>query len=352
MRSHRTVKLAALLILVITVLLTAQYRDQLGIQEIPVETLQKKYELPESRYVSINGTSIHYCDQGSGPVIIALHGIADSLHTWDAWTEKMIAKYRIIRMDLPGFGLTGPATGGAYSREMYMDFLFTFMNALEIDRCILVGNSLGGAIAWNFALQYPQMVELLIMLDPAGYPLDIPWPLSLVQTPVIRYATQWVSPRWVFRMSLNQVLYNSALVSDEMVDRFYELSLRPGNRRALVRIMESLNKLNHDPAFSRSITGLSVPTLLLWGEQDKWIPVSHVARWQQDVRGIRTIIYDKTGHVPQMEIPDRVAGDIKHWISACSVERQNQQRQMSWMWPVSLLGILLCLYFISKFILE
>ena len=168
MKSHRTIKFAALLILVVTVSLTTRYWDRLGIQEIPLETLQKKYELPESRYLSVNGTRIHYCDQGSGPVIIALHGIVDSLHTWDDWAEKMIPDYRIVRMDLPGFGLTGPAAGDDYSREMYINFLFSFMKALKIERCILVGNSLGGAIAWNFALQYPHMVDLLIMLDPAG----------------------------------------------------------------------------------------------------------------------------------------------------------------------------------------
>ena len=119
-------------------------------------------------------------------------------------------------------------------------------------------------------------------------------------------------------MSLKQVVYDPALVTDTIIDRFYELSLRPGNRRALMQIMESLDKLNHDPSFSRSITGLSVPTLLMWGKQDKWIPVSHVARWKQDVSGIHTIVYDNTGHVPQMEMPKQVADDMRVWIAKAS----------------------------------
>ena len=305
------------------------YWDELGIREIPLQTLQQKYELPDSRYISINGTSVHYCDQGRGPVVIALHGIVDSLRTWDEWAEKMIPHYRVIRMDIPGFGLTGPVTDGVYSKEMFIHFLDTFMTELKIENCILVGNSLGGAIAWNFAIQFPQKVNQLILIDPAGYPIEIPWPLNLTEMPGIRHIASLITPRWIYQMSLKQVFGNPSLVTDQVIDRFYELNLRPGNRDALVAIMDALKKLNHDPAFSQRISELSVPTLLIWGKNDAWIPVSHVPRWKQAVPGIHTIVYENAGHVAQMEIPGQVASDMHQWISMQSVEKKGGQGFLS-----------------------
>jgi pimeloyl-ACP methyl ester carboxylesterase len=297
--------------------------NELGIQEIPLATLQEKYEKKESKYITVNGTSIHYCDEGKGPAIVALHGIADSLHTWDEWAKEMTSRYRIVRMDIPGFGLTGPVKDGVYSKEMFIGFLDKFLTELKIENCILVGNSLGGAIAWNYALQFPQKVNQLILIDPAGYPMEIPWPLNLAETPGVRHVARLITPRWIFQMSINQVFADSSKVTSETVDRFYELALRPGNREALVKIMAALTKLNHDPAFSKSITNISVPTLLMWGKKDIWIPVSHVSKWKQDVHDIQTILYENAGHVPHLEIPGRVATDMHQWISMELTKKQD-----------------------------
>ena len=315
MKQKKTKWLVFLSLLILAAIATIYSWDRLGIQEIPLQILQQKYETPESKYVLINGTSIHYLDQGKGTVIVALHGIVDSLHTWDEWATKMIPHYRIVRMDIPGFGLTGPVREGEYSKEMFTGFLNAFLTELKIDQCILVGNSLGGAIAWNFALHYPEKVSQLILIDPAGYPIEIPWPLSLTETPGIRHVARFITPRWIFQMSLKQVFGDPSKVTDSIIDQFYELNLRPGNRDALIEIMDSLKKLNQDPTFSKSIANIHTPTLLLWGKKDTWIPVSHVSRWKQDVPTIHTILYENTGHVPQLEIPDQVAQDMHQWIS-------------------------------------
>jgi pimeloyl-ACP methyl ester carboxylesterase len=315
MKQKKTKWLILLSVVILAAIATIYSWDELGIQEIPLQILQQKYETPESRYVSINGTPVHYLDQGKGTVIVALHGIVDSLHTWDEWARKMTPHYRVVRMDIPGFGLTGPVREGEYSKEMFTGFLHAFLNELKIENCILTGNSLGGAIAWNFALHYPEKVSQLILIDPAGYPMEIPWPLSLTETPGIRHVARFITPRWIYQLSLRQVLGDPSRVTDTLVDRFYELNLRPGNRDALIEIMDSLKKLNQDPAFSKSITNIHTPTLLLWGKKDAWIPVSHVSKWKKDVPGIHTILYEKIGHVPQLEIPDQVAQDMHQWIS-------------------------------------
>jgi pimeloyl-ACP methyl ester carboxylesterase len=349
MKNIKASRLLILCAMAVTVAVTICFWDELGIREIPLAVLQAKYEKSESRYISINGTSVHYCDQGTGPVVIALHGIVDSLHTWDQWTEKMVPRYRVVRMDIPGFGLTGPVRDGIYTKDGFVDFLKTFMTELKIDNGILVGNSLGGAIAWNFALAYPEMVNQLILIDPAGYPMEIPWPLNLAETPGIRHAAKWITPRWIFQMSLKQVFGDPSKVTDQMVDRFYELNLRPGNRDALIEIMDSLKKLNHDPAFSRNIAHLSVPTLLIWGEKDTWIPVSHVSRWKQDVPGIQTILYENTGHVPQLEIPGQVAADIHQWITAQAVgKKSGPGGRISGMWIFISVGAVLFLLILLR----
>ncbi|RJP76653.1 MAG: alpha/beta hydrolase [Desulfobacteraceae bacterium] len=332
MKKYKIHRLLILCFIITAVSATIYYRDELGIREIPLAVLQAKYEKPESRYISIHGTPVHYCDQGTGPVVIALHGIADSLHTWDQWTEKMVPHYRIVRMDIPGFGLTGPARDGIYTKDGFVGFLKTFMDALKIENGIIVGNSLGGAIAWNFALAYPEMVNQLVLIDPAGYPMEIPWPLNLAETPGIRHVAKWITPRWIFQMSLKQVFGDPSKVTDQIIDRFYELNLRPGNRGALIGIMDSLKKLNHDPAFSRNIADLSVPTLLIWGEKDIWIPVSHVSKWKQAVPGIQTILYENAGHVPQLEIPDQVAADMHQWIATHAAEKKNGPGWNAGMW--------------------
>jgi pimeloyl-ACP methyl ester carboxylesterase len=304
------------------------YFDDLGIREIPLETLQAKYEKPTSAYISVDGTNIHYSDQGRGPTIVALHGVADSLYTWDGWVDALADDYRIVRMDIPGFGLTGPARNNTYSEEAFVGFLDKFVAGLGLERFILVGNSLGGAIAWNYALRFPDKVDRMILIDPAGYPMDLPGALNLAAVPVLRDISMLVTPRFIFRVSLEQVMGDPDKVTDELVDRTYELTLRPGNRKALAAVLASLIKMKDDPELSKRIPGITVPTLLLWGADDRWIPPDHVALWKRDLPGIQTIVYQGVGHIPQVEIPGRSAADAHRWLSALEAEKRDGSAAM------------------------
>lgn len=304
------------------------YFNDLGIREIPLQLLQQKYEKPESKYITLDGTEVHYCDQGQGPALLLLHGFSDALQTWDGWVAAVNDHYRIIRPDLPGFGLTGPLKEGEYSKEGYIRFIDQFITKLNLPKVILVGNSLGGAIAWNYALRYPEKVDRMILIDPAGYPLSIPFPLKIVSIPVLKHISTLITPRFMFQLSLEQVLGDSRMVTPEMVNRFYELNLRPGNRAALVAVMDNLKQLNEDPAFCKAIAGIQTPTLLLWGEKDRWIPVSQVKLWQRDLPGIQTIVYQGVGHVPQIEIPGRSAADVHQWLVAAGAQGKRTPDRM------------------------
>ena len=134
---------------------------------------------------------VHYRDEGnpkhSVPIVL-LHGTGASLHRFDDWTAKLKHDYRVVRMDLPAYGLTGPFPDRNYSIDNYVDFLEHFLTARGIKKCILAGNSLGGSIAWNFTIKYPEMVDKLILIDAAGYPTQaksIPLAFQIARVPVV-----------------------------------------------------------------------------------------------------------------------------------------------------------------------
>ena len=141
--------------------------------DLPFAELVAKYTNDESEFVDVAGMRVHYRDEGSGDVpLILLHGTGASLHTWDGWTPVLVHDFRIIRLDLPGFGLTGPAPDSDYTVQAYVEYLAAFADALGIERFHLAGNSLGGQIAWNFATRYPDRVMKLVLIDSAGYPKE------------------------------------------------------------------------------------------------------------------------------------------------------------------------------------
>jgi pimeloyl-ACP methyl ester carboxylesterase len=134
-----------------------------------MEALKAKYTNAESRFLELDGMQVHYRDEGQGYPIVLIHGTGASLHTWDAWTEDLKRHFRVIRMDLPAFGLTGPHPDRDYSLAQYVAFLDALAEKLNLSTFHLVGNSLGGSIAWLYAARHPEAVNKLILLDPGGY---------------------------------------------------------------------------------------------------------------------------------------------------------------------------------------
>ena len=140
----------------------------LGLTDIPVKELKEKYAPPPSKFIDIDGLEVHYRDEGKGTNLVLLHGIFDNLHTWQGWVDELDTQYRIIRMDLPGWSITGPPNF-EYNLENNIIFLNKFLKKLGIKKFHLAGNSLGGYLAWNYALKYPEQVKKLILLDPVAY---------------------------------------------------------------------------------------------------------------------------------------------------------------------------------------
>lgn len=286
-----------------------------GLADHSLRFLQTRYERLHSRYLVLHGMRVHYTDDGQGPVLFLLHGIMASVHTWEGWVEELRPHYRIICIDLPGFGLTGEHPQHRYHPIDYVQFLDDFRAALGISRLHLAGNSLGGAIAWCYARQFPEHVDRLILLNPAGYQQPVSGMLRLVVNPAAMQLLQRTLPRFVIRLGLREVYGDPARIRSGTDRRYHDLLLRPGNRLAVAKVARMLARLNASGQLQKDIPHLNVPTLLMWGDQDRWIPPTLVSRWQADVPHIQVRIYQGVGHVPMEEIPEQSAHDAHRFLS-------------------------------------
>jgi pimeloyl-ACP methyl ester carboxylesterase len=299
--------------LVILSMLILQGCSSLGMKNIAPAELEARYANTESKFVEINGTRVHYRDEGQGEPLVLLHGILASLQTWDGWTEKLKSQYRVIRLDIPPFGLTGkPAF--SYSRENYLKFINDFTEALGIKKYNLAGNSLGGYFAWNMALAYPDKVERLILLDPAAYPQDPPFPIKAFTMPVIGKISTWVTPRFIVANNVRCTYGEPEKVTDETINQYHELLLREGNREAIREFFQFVQEMNG--RMPLEISEIKQPTLIMWGGRDVWIPTEEMtANWKRDLPSAKLIIYDKAGHIPMEEIPAETAMDAADFLS-------------------------------------
>jgi len=274
------------------------------------DALLEKYTNSHSKFVSLDGNRVHYRDEGQGEVIVLLHGTASSLHTWDEWVQGLSKEYRVIRMDLPGFGLTGPDQENRYEVDDDVAFLNNFLAKLGLNSVHLAGSSLGGRIAWEYSLVHSDQVKSLTLMDALGYPQER-WPpaIEMAQWPLMDKIMTHVSPRFMYESGLKEVYFNEAQVTEGVVDRYYELSRFPGNLDAFPRRVKA--KLDTD---ADKIAQVAVPTLILWGEEDMYFPVENAFRFHQDIKNSRLYVYPGVGHLPMEEAPSSSLRDFIEFI--------------------------------------
>jgi pimeloyl-ACP methyl ester carboxylesterase len=296
----------------------------LGMRAIPLYELQDKYHRPGSTYLEVDGTKVHYVVEGrkGAPTLVLLHGVLASLHTWDGWVKKLREHYRIVRLDLPGFGLTGPMASENYTPEYAMEFFEMFRAALagthpdlNLEKFHLAGNSLGGFIAWYYAANYPQHVDKLILIDPIAYPQELPFIINFASKPFWGWVASRDAPRFIIKRNVRKVYGRPHRVTDETIDRYHELLLREGNRKSMVEYFRTLKKYSTNEEICKRIADVRAPTLLMWGQDDRWVPVELVDRWRQDLRNVEVKIYETAGHIPMEEIPDETVVDAYAFLS-------------------------------------
>ncbi|MBF7731048.1 alpha/beta fold hydrolase [Pseudomonas sp. N040] len=272
--------------------------------DLPLAELKARWAPAPSTFIEVQGMSVHVRDEGprDDPTpLLLLHGTSSSLHTWEGWAAALKATHRVIRVDLPGFGLTGPFPDGDYRMAHYSAFIAGLLDALQVERVVLAGNSLGGQIAWETALAWPQRVSRLILVDAAGFPMQstsVPIGFRIARIPELAPLVGKILPRSMIESSVRNVYGDPERVTAQLVERYYQLTLRPGNRQALVQRFSQRD----DPRLNQPrISRLGLPTLIIWGGRDGLIPPEHAALFQAAIKGSEVSMFETLGHVPQEE---------------------------------------------------
>ena len=293
-------------------LLTRQF---VTLPDLPLEDLIETYTNESSQFRRLEGATVHVRDEGprDAEVIVLVHGFAASLHTWEGWVTHLSDEYRIVSLDLPGFGLTGPNERNEYGQRVYVEVVEALAQALELETFTVGGNSMGGGVSWRYALEYPERVDGLVLVDAVGYQSDEdddgPALLGLTDVPVVSDLFRYVAPRAMVRGLLESAYGDPDQVSSELVDRYHDLLRRPGNREAIGQ----LGAVSDPEAIDR-IDAIEAPTLILWGELDTWVPPDHATRFLEDLPDASLITYGDLGHVPMEEDPERTVTDVRYFL--------------------------------------
>jgi pimeloyl-ACP methyl ester carboxylesterase len=296
--------------------------------------MRAKYGAAPSQFVDVgDGLTVHLRDEGpkDAPAIILLHGSNADLHTWEPWAENLKADYRVIRFDQAGHGLTGPDPKGDYTRKNYVEHIRLVADKLGVERFILGGNSMGGKHAVAFAAAYPERIAALVLVDASGMPMLTPQAMegdrentgkrrgtttgnlgfAIAAMPGINRIVEQVTPRSLIEQSLRQSVSVESIVSEEMIDRYWELLRYPGNRRATLERFS----IPYDPLGREKFAAIDAPTLIIWGEEDRLIPVA-AGRYLHDVMPqSELVIYPGIGHLPQEEAAAQSLADLRAWLA-------------------------------------
>ncbi|HUR40382.1 MAG TPA: alpha/beta fold hydrolase [Verrucomicrobiae bacterium] len=312
----RTLKVLAGLAALLLVL-AGGYLGANRVPDRPVAELAARWAPPPSRFEPIAGMNVHLRDEGprEDPLpIVLLHGTGASLHTWDGWVDALKGERRVVRFDLPGFGLTGPEPGANYSIENYARVTAAVLDHLGIQRCVLAGNSLGGYVAWATAVLHADRVDRLVLVDAGGYPYQstsVPLGFRIARMPVLRTLMRDVLPRGVIRRSLQNVYGDPSKVTPELIDRYFDMTTREGNRLALrQRFAQTMPGV-----LAERVPELKMPTLILWGGRDGLIPLSQGERFHREIAGSELRVFDALGHVPQEEDPATTVAALKDFLA-------------------------------------
>ncbi len=264
--------------------------------------LEAEYAGPPSRFVEVAGVRVHLRDTGprDGPAVLMLHGFGASLHTWEAWAGLLADRFRVIRIDIPGFALTGPDPSGNYTDARSSDVLAALLDTLAIERAAVIGNSMGGRLAWRFALAHPGRVSRLVLVAPDGFAAPGKDYGVLEGVPPLMRVLPYTLPTSMVRQTLAPAYGDPSRMTEADVTRGRDMLLAPGVRRAILARMEQRVIDDPRPLLPR----LAMPVLLLWGERDRMIPASHASDWTALLPNAELVVLPGLGHVPQEEAPE------------------------------------------------
>ena len=265
--------------------------------------LEKRYVTSSPQSIEVDGLKVHYKETGpqDAPALLLLHGFGSSLQAWDVWSLKLEQKYRVIRLDLPGFGLTGASPANDYSEEKDLAILAHFADKLGLEKFSVVGHSMGGKMAWSLAASQPERVQALVLMAPDGFPETNDIGTKPYAVPAIMGLIKYVLPKYLVRKSIEPAFAEADALNDALVNRYYDMLRAPGVRGA---ILERSNQTIYSDPVPR-LKAIKAPTLLIWGEQDQMIPSSNAQSYASVLLNSTTVLVPQLGHLLQEEQPEK-----------------------------------------------
>jgi len=247
------------------------------------------------KFVTVFGAKIHYVDVGSGPSVILLHGLADDIGVWASVIPALAAKHRVIALDQLGFGDSDKPLLN-YRVSTFVDFLDGFLNELKMERASLVGNSLGGSVAADFVLKHPDRVERLVLSDAPGY-AAFPKSMNPRALSALRLASrediQYLGPL---------TFHDKRFYED--VDLAFKQRVAAGDGYTVSQILDSM--IRGEDVLDNRLAAINQPTLVVWGREDKLIPLSFGERFHQEIKASRFCVIENCGHMPHVECPEKL----------------------------------------------
>ena len=267
--------------------------------DLPRAELEARYLAEPADLRTVGPWRLHVRDSGprEAPAVLLLHGFGASLQAWDVWAQGLSTTHRVIRIDLPGSGLSPPDPDRDYTDARSLQMLVRLLDDLGVPRASVVGHSMGGRIAWTFAARHPERTDKLVLVAPDGFAsfgfeygkaMDVPASLGLMRH---------VLPQPLLRMNLQAAYAQPETLTDALTTRYHELLRAPGARQAMLdRLQQTV--LQEPLPLLRQIRA---PTLLVWGEADAMIPFANARDYLQAMPGSRLLSWPGVGHLPQEE---------------------------------------------------
>ncbi len=280
--------------------------------DLPRAEAEARWAGPPSQFVQVAGLRLHVRDTGprhAHPVIM-LHGFGSSLHAWDGLAAELEGGWRVVRLDLPGFGLTGPDPAGDYSDARAHAVIAALMDSLGLRRATILGSSMGGRIAWSFAAAEPARVARLVLLAPDGFVSFGREYGRAPRVPLLLRALPYTMPDFLLRRGLAPAYGDPASLTPELFARYRDMLLAPGVRAAIVDRTGQSVLQPPEPL----LAGIMAPTLLVWGERDRMIPASHAEDYLRIMPHARAVVLPDIGHVPMEEAPGALADALRAFL--------------------------------------
>jgi len=293
----------AALVLLYLILIVIAY---LPSETVPIDSLAG----PDSRFVDVNGHTIHYTKQGTGSPLILVHGFAGSLYTWRHLIPLLREHYTVYAYDMLAFGLSDKPPDGNYEMNDQAELLIGFMEALKLSSAHLVGHSMGGIVIAFAALEAPQKAESLIMIEPGFYNKTGPEFLNHLFFPLDRIMAKQFYSRSMRKRFLAGSFYNKSLVTDEMIDAYMLPTRTPHAVDALARMMSTVG-LKQYPGIAEKVTR---PTLIVWGQRGAGDTLEIANRLQKEIVSSQMAPVKECGHYVQEERPGELAEIIRAYL--------------------------------------